>query len=61
MQVIGAGLLRTGTLSTQAALQKLGYPYHHMTETPKLEGHLDARYGLVSGQAPIDWQTIFAN
>lgn len=61
MKVIGAGLLRTGTLSTQAALQRLGYPCHHMTETPKVDGHLDAWYGLVSGKAPMDWHAIFAN
>jgi hypothetical protein len=45
MKVIGAGLLRTGTLSTQAALQKLGYPCHHITETPK-EADIPLRIGL---------------
>lgn len=61
MKVIGAGLFRTGTLSMQAALQKLGYPCHHMSETSKVESHMAAWYGLVSGQAPMDWRAIFAN
>ena len=61
IKIIGAGFFRTGTLSMQAALQTLGYPCHHMTESSKVEGHMDAWYGLVSGQAPMDWQAIFAN
>ena len=32
-----------------------------MTETPKVAGHLEAWHALVSGQAPMDWQAIFAN
>ena len=59
MKVIGAGFMRTGTMSTQAALQTLGYPCYHMKEVPQAKGHLDAWLGLVSGQASMDWKTLF--
>ena len=32
LKVIGAGLGRTGTHSTQLALNQLGFPCYHMTE-----------------------------
>ena len=32
MQVIGAGFGRTGTWSTKAALDQLGFPCYHMSE-----------------------------
>ncbi len=32
LKIISAGLGRTGTLSTYAALNELGYPCYHMTE-----------------------------
>ena len=59
MQVIGAGLSRTGTLSTRAALERLGYPCYHMTETARAAGHLDAWLGLTSGQKTMDWPALF--
>ena len=59
MQVIGAGFMRTGTLSTQAALQTLGYPCCHMKEVPQAKGHLDMWLGLLSGQASMDWKALF--
>ena len=59
MKVIGAGLLRTGTMSTKSAMEKIGYPCHPMTETPKVNGHLEAWYGLVSGRTAMDWKAIF--
>jgi hypothetical protein len=42
MKVIGAGFMRTGTMSMQAALLTLGYPCYHMKEVPRQRGHLDA-------------------
>jgi hypothetical protein len=32
LEIIGSGLGRTGTFSTKLALEKLGYPCHHMAE-----------------------------
>ena len=59
MKVIGAGFPRTGTLSMQAALQQLGYPCYHMKEVLKNSAHVDMWHPFVSGQAPMDWQTLF--
>ena len=59
MQVVGAGFMRTGTLSTQAVLQTLGYRCCHMKEVPQAKGYLDVWPGLVSGQAPMDWKALF--
>lgn len=59
MKVIGAGFMRTGTLSTQAALQTLGYPCYHMKKVPEIKGHLDAWLGLVADHAPMDWKKLF--
>ncbi|KAL9013035.1 MAG: hypothetical protein Q9173_002244 [Seirophora scorigena] len=41
MQVLALGLSRTGTMSLQAALNKLGYRCYHMAEVPnnKHKGH----------------------
>ena len=61
MRVIGAGLPRTGTMTMQAALKTLGYPCYHMKEVPRERGHLDAWYQFVTGQAPMDWHTLFRN
>ena len=58
MKVIGAGFMRTGTMTMQAALERLGYPCYHM-EVPREPGHLDAWYQSVTGQAPMDWHTLF--
>lgn len=59
MKVIGAGIGRTGTLTMQAALETLGYHCYHMHEVPREPGHLDAWYKFVTGQAPMDWHTLF--
>ncbi len=59
MKVIGAGFMRTGTLSTQAALRILGFPCYHMREVPKTPGHLDAWMALVRDERPMDWHTLF--
>jgi hypothetical protein len=59
MKVIGAGLMRTGTMSMQAALQTLGYPCYHMQEVPRERGHLDAWLKFVTAQAAMDWHGLF--
>ena len=59
MQVIGAGLPRTGTLSMQAALNQLGYPCYHMQNVPREPGHLQAWDDVVTGRSPMDWRRLF--
>jgi len=46
MKVIGAGCPRTGTLSTRAALTRLGLPCYHMAEVALHEDHERAWYSL---------------
>ncbi|MEV7009249.1 sulfotransferase family protein [Streptosporangium sp. NPDC051022] len=58
VEIIGAGLGRTGTYSLQAALTRLGYgPCHHMSslgEDPRLLAEWTA---VARGQAP-DWRRL---
>ena len=55
---------RTGTLSTKAALEQLGFaPCYHAAEIliPRPgfnEGHLDALYEYYAGSEDIDWQWL---
>ncbi len=58
LEIIGAGLGRTGTMSMKAALETLGWRCHHMVEmfqhqerTPHLEDALAGR--------PVDWEALF--
>jgi len=59
MELIGAGLSRTGTMSTQAALEQLGYPCYHMTEIARSEWHLKAWNAYLSGQSAMNWSALF--
>ncbi len=61
MEVIGAGLSRTGTMSTQAALQLLGYPCYHMAEVARSERHLGAWGSYLSGESNMDWSELFSS
>lgn len=61
MQVIGAGFPRTGTLSTQAALIRLGLPCYHMAEVVRHPSHTDAWYEFLVGGRPMDWARLFAD
>jgi len=65
LEVIGAGFGRTGTRSTQRALEMLGYPCYHMYEVLQNRentGHLD--FWLEVARSPPgtqqDWETVFA-
>ncbi len=58
LQVIGAGLGRTGTASLKLALEKLGFdPCYHMFEVIAHEPAI-AQWSAVAGGAP-DWGMIF--
>ncbi len=60
IQVIGAGLGRTGTLSLKAALEELGFAKcYHMVEV--LSHRNDARIwdAAARGEA-VDWDALFA-
>ena len=65
LKIIGAGFGRTGTLSTQFALNQLGYRCYHMKEIMQKEnkGHLD--FWLKVSESPPetehDWDHVFAN
>jgi hypothetical protein len=61
MDIIVAGISRTGTLSTQVALEKLGYRTYHMFEAIRNfeKGHLDTWSDLLEGGGEIDWHKLF--
>lgn len=65
LKIIGAGFGRTGTLSTQFALNELGYPCYHMKEVMKKTNkhHLD--FWLKVSEEPIgtqhNWNEVFRN
>lgn len=59
LKVIGAGFGRTGTLSTKAALERLGFnKCHHMLEVFPSDRQLDAWHAIGRGEAP-DWDSMF--
>ena len=61
IEVIGAGLGRTGTTSLQAALETLGYgPCYHMTEVFEHPGHLPIWEAATRGE-PVEWERIFGD
>jgi len=60
VKIIGAGFPRTGTLSTQAALIRLGFPCYHMVEVVRREEHTNAWYDFLVAGRPMDWGTLFA-
>ena len=60
LKVIGAGLGRTGTLSTKLALEQLGFaPCHHMVEVFLHPESLPLWIAAQQGQG--GWETIFAD
>ena len=55
MEVIGAGLFRTGTTSLKAALEELGFgPCYHMTELFEHPEHVRFWEAARRGE-PVDW------
>ena len=59
LQVVGAGLGRTGTASLKAALEMLlGAPCYHMLEVFQRPDDVEVWNEAVAGQAP-DWRTLF--
>ena len=54
IEVIGAGLGRTGTLSLQAALEQLGYKGHHFVDFSHAKQWADLAHGKTSVDAIID-------
>ncbi|GAA4937376.1 sulfotransferase family protein [Streptomonospora halophila] len=58
VQIIGAGLPRTGTSSMKAALEQLGYgPCYHMFELLSHPGHL-SRWQHALEAEPVDWDSV---
>lgn len=60
MKIIGAGFPRTGTLSTQAALIRLGFPCYHMVEVVRREEHTNAWYDFLVADRAMEWGKLFA-
>jgi len=61
LQLVGAGLGRTGTNSLKLAIEQLtGEPCYHMSEVFGKPGHVDAwRAAIVDGTIP-DWEHLLA-
>ena len=61
LQVIGAGLGRTGTLTLKIALEQLGFsPCHHMVEIFAHPEQMAFWRRAGAGEA-VDWEEVFAN
>lgn len=59
LQVIGAGLGRTGTLTLKTALERLGFgPCHHMVEVFANPEQVPVWNKAVLGE-PVDWDDIY--
>lgn len=65
LQIIGAGFGRTGTMSTQSALNQIGYNCYHMKELAEKanKSHIDFWYNMVKKpkKSKQDWDKIFKN
>jgi len=60
LDVIGAGLGRTGTLSLKLALEQLGLgPCYHMMEVRAVPERLEHWNRIAAGEA-VDWEEVFA-
>lgn len=60
LRLIGAGLGRTGTLSTKLALERLGFgPCYHMVEVFKNPAHIPLWERANDGQT-ADWDALFS-
>jgi len=60
LQVVGAGLGRTGTMSLKLALERLlGAPCYHMLEVFQHPEHVPVWHAAARGE-PVDWRRLFA-
>jgi hypothetical protein len=60
LEVIGAGLGRTGTHSLGLALEKLGFgPCYNIFEVDKNRGHRGLWHSALVGK-PVDWDDLFS-
>jgi hypothetical protein len=61
LQVVGAGVGRTGTQSLKYALERLlGAPCYHMMEVVAHPEHIEMWQRAVDGEA-VDWDALFAD
>jgi hypothetical protein len=61
LRVIGAGWGRTGTASMQIALERLGFPCHHMREVFSHPEHSGLFLEAATTTGPFDWERIYAD
>lgn len=61
LQIIGAGYPRTGTMSTKAALEQLGFGpcYHFVTQFERPQDI--AIWQAAAERRPVDWTALFAD
>jgi len=61
MKVIGAGVSKTGTMSIQSALNKLGFPCYHFADTliNYARGDQDMWNNYMEGKSEMDWHKLF--
>jgi len=58
ISLIGAGFGRTGTMSTKAALELLGFgPCYHMIEVVQKPDHASV-WHAAANQQPVDWDAL---
>lgn len=61
LQVIGAGLGRTGTFTLKQALEQLGFgPCHHMTEVIANPGQAEFWNRAARGET-VDWEEVYGS
>lgn len=59
IQILGAGLGRTGTFSLKIALEELGFgPCHHMSEVGENAEHV-ALWNKVEERGDVDWSKLY--
>ena len=61
MKVLGVGIGKTGTMSLQAALNRLGYPCYNFGDVllNYEKGHTDMWNNHMEGTAEMDWHKLF--
>ncbi len=61
LQVVGAGLRRTGTMTLKSALESLGFgPCHHMYEVFANAATQVPYWDAISRGETVDWDAVFA-
>ncbi|MBM4268845.1 MAG: sulfotransferase family protein [Deltaproteobacteria bacterium] len=60
LDLIGAGWGRTGTMSLKAALERIGFPCHHMSEVFAHPEHVRVFTAAARGER-VDWNDVYGS